>query len=127
MQNRLHHNVIDSHNTQWATEDPQWANGAAGQAAAGERWAGVRRGATPAGGRWWRREALCEPRCLPGRRGERRGSGARHEAAGGRGQPQGAAGGGAAAVMGSGSADARLPCGASAPARRDLPRGAGGR
>lgn len=39
--------------------------------------------------------------------------GARHEAAGGRGQPQRAAAGGAAAVMGSGNADSRLPCGAS--------------
>lgn len=49
---------------------------------------------------------------------ERRVPGARHEAAGGRGQPQGAAAdSGAAAVMGSGSAASCLPCGASARAR----------
>lgn len=55
----------------------------------------------------------------PGRRGEekRRVPGARHEASGGRGRPQGAAAGGAAAVMDSGSAASRLPCGASARAR----------
>lgn len=42
---------------------------------------------------------------------------ARHEATGGRRQPWGAAASGAAAVMGSGSAASRLPCGASARAR----------
>lgn len=41
------------------------AAGPMGRRGRGERRAGLRRGAAPAGGRWWRREARWDPGGLP--------------------------------------------------------------